>query len=105
MTKIQGDLKALLARVTRVPADELGLDRDLLMEGVLDSLQVVRLAEELEESFGIQLDPFDLSPENFACLRSLVDLVAAKLGRTVSEAVPGSETIHDGAREKRRRAI
>ena len=96
MKHAQDMIRKMVARATLVPMDQLLPERDLLMEGILDSLQVVSLAEELERCFGILLDPFDLSPENFASLASLETLVLAKLGKDTQAPIQA---------EARRRAI
>ncbi len=80
-----GSMRTLVAKVTLVAPADLSPSRDLLMEGILDSLQVVQLADLLESRFGILLDPFDLSPENFASLECLLSLVERKLGLLKTE--------------------
>ncbi len=58
----------------------LGEHVKLIEEGYLTSLQTVELVMFLEEQFGIEIDPEEVSEENFATLTSLTDLVMSKLG-------------------------
>ena len=72
-------LTELAARIVRRSPAELAPGRPLLDEGLLDSMQVVELADAIEERFPILLDPMDLSPEHFGTLRSLSRLIESKL--------------------------
>jgi acyl carrier protein len=48
---------------------------DLVEDGILDSLDVMRLVAELEQTFEFDFDSDDLSPENFASAEALWVLV------------------------------
>lgn len=48
----------------------------LTEEGLLDSLDIIRLASELEKNFGIVLNGSDIISENFRNLTSIETLVA-----------------------------
>lgn len=52
-------------------------DDDDLME-VLDSLQVLRLATDLEGQFGLHVDNSELTPENFGSVDRLAEYIARK---------------------------
>jgi acyl carrier protein len=52
-------------------------DDDDLFE-LLDSLQILRMASDLENAFSIRIDNGDLTPENFGSLDKLADFVARK---------------------------
>ena len=53
-------------------------DEDLIMQGMIDSLGIMKLIGFLENTFGIKVDDQELVPENFQTLRALSDLVAKK---------------------------
>jgi acyl carrier protein len=89
----------LVAGILGRSVSELEPGRPLLDEGLLDSLQVIELADALEARFPMQLDPFDLSPEHFQDLLHLSRLVDRKL----EQARPGSPLTGEG--EEQRRAI
>jgi len=53
---------------------------DLIEEGLVDSLCVMDLIDELEMALGIDFDPYDVMPENFASAEALWELVSRYLG-------------------------
>ncbi len=53
-------------------------DEDLLMQGVIDSLGIMRLASFMEEKFGIKVTDEDLVPENFQNINSIKKYIASK---------------------------
>ena len=55
-------------------------DVDLLATGRLDSFDIVNLVSQLEESFGAEIDPIDIVPENF----QTVSAIAALMERSAS---------------------
>jgi D-alanine--poly(phosphoribitol) ligase subunit 2 len=50
-------------------------DQDTELFGVLDSLDIILIVEELERQFGISIEAEQIVPENFASLRTLEDFV------------------------------
>lgn len=44
---------------------ELTLDTDLLLTGAVDSLGVIRITQWIEDEIGIEVDPGDVTLENF----------------------------------------
>jgi len=52
---------------------------DLIDEGILDSLDVMNLVVVLEQSYGIDFDPDDVSPENFASAETIWAVVQKTL--------------------------
>jgi acyl carrier protein len=54
-------------------------DTQLLETGVLDSINLVRLVQFLEERFGIQIDDDDLGPELFESPAAVSAYVARRL--------------------------
>lgn len=74
ITQIIQDL-ARARRIARVrPRD------NLLAQGVVDSLAIVKLTHVLEERFPIEVTDEDIVPENFRDIESLSRFVEAKLG-------------------------
>ena len=61
--------------------DELGYDGNLepdsglLEEDILDSFSIVELAVYVQGSLGVELQPEDLSRDNFATLSSILSLI------------------------------
>ena len=54
-------------------------DEDLLKQGIIDSLGIMKLVLFLEESYGMQVNNQDIIPENFQCLSSMVKYVEQQL--------------------------
>lgn len=48
---------------------------DFLADGLLESLDIVLIVNSMEEEFGIKIDAFDIVPENFNSLDSMLELV------------------------------
>lgn len=44
---------------------------DLIEEGILDSLDIMRITTKMEAYFDVELDPEDIVPENFASVESM----------------------------------
>ena len=59
--------------------DSLSRDDDLLAQGIIDSMGVVKLVGFLEERFSIQVSDMDIVPEYFRDINSLASLVEGKL--------------------------
>lgn len=49
--------------------------KDFIGDGLLDSLDVVTLISELEETFGILIDALDILPENFSSVETIAEVV------------------------------
>ncbi len=50
---------------------EIGLDEDILLSGLIDSLGIVALVSQLEEMSGTQIPPQDVRLENFQSVRAI----------------------------------
>lgn len=50
-------------------------DTDLLAAGLLDSFDIVNLVSQLEETFGVEIDPADIVPENFRTISAIAGLM------------------------------
>ncbi|WP_058553515.1 acyl carrier protein [Thiohalocapsa sp. ML1] len=55
-------------------------DTDLIADGVMDSLAIMRTIGHLETDHGISIDPGDIVPEHFVSVRSLAGFIAGKAG-------------------------
>ena len=73
----------LVTRSSRpVDAAELDGSRDLLEDGVIDSLSLMVLVDFLGERYGLEFEPDEIVPENFKSLETIAALVDGKLRRT-----------------------
>ncbi|MCI8392187.1 MAG: acyl carrier protein [Roseburia sp.] len=48
---------------------------DFIMDGLLDSFDIISLISMLEERYGIKVDGLDIVPENFASADAIIALV------------------------------
>ena len=53
-------------------------DQDLLLSGLLDSLNVIRLVTWLEQSCGIAIPPEDVLVEHFGSLNQIIDYLSKR---------------------------
>jgi acyl carrier protein len=58
--------------------DALAHDRDLLGDGVIDSLGIVELIAFLEKQYAIKVEDDDIDQENFRSVESIVAFVHGK---------------------------
>jgi len=79
--RILENLEKYLLTEIEVDLSNKSLDpnEDLLEQGIIDSLGIMKLVLFLEESYGIQVDDQDITPENFQCLSSMVKYVEQQL--------------------------
>jgi acyl carrier protein len=79
----QSGIEQILARFI---AEEIAYDRDEpqigrdepLLDGLLDSADILRLVVFIEEQFHVQVADHELVPENFASIGRVATLVAQK---------------------------
>ena len=48
---------------------------DFIMDGLLDSFDIISLISILEENFNIKIDGLDIVPENFASIEKIEELI------------------------------
>jgi acyl carrier protein len=73
--------KALLTDVAvGLGKQSLDPDEDLLEQGIIDSLGLMKLISFMETTFGIKIDDEEVIPENFQSLSSMVSLVKRQMG-------------------------
>lgn len=56
------------------------LETDLLISGAVDSLGVVRVTQWLEDELGLDVDPIEVTLENFQTVSKMVAYASSKLG-------------------------
>jgi acyl carrier protein len=57
----------------------IGLDEDLLMLGIIDSMGILKLVAFIEVKYGIKIKNEDILPENFQNLNSLKKFIEKKI--------------------------
>ena len=62
----------------KLSLDVPSVDTDLVGTGLLDSLALVELLAELEETFGVSISTDDLELENFRSIASIAGFVARR---------------------------
>lgn len=68
--------KTILAMLTEIrPEFDFVDSEDFVMDGFLDSFDIVTLTNMLEEKYGITIDGLDIVPENFASVEAIAGLV------------------------------
>jgi len=58
---------------------EIERNTQLIADGIVDSIGVLRLVRFLEDRFGVQIDPQDLVLENFASVKAIVNLLRKRM--------------------------
>jgi acyl carrier protein len=61
-----------------IDATELDRSRDLLEEGVIDSLGLMELVEFIRERYALEFEPNEITAENFKTLGTIAALIDAK---------------------------
>ncbi len=51
------------------------MEEDLIETGFIDSFEIVNLVVELEEMFGIDIDPEEIIPDNFQTVNAIINLM------------------------------
>ena len=54
---------------------------DFVMDGLLDSFDIISLVSMLEEKYGCKIDGLDIVPENFSSVDSVISLVKKSGGK------------------------
>jgi acyl carrier protein len=55
-------------------------DENLLLNGVLDSLALMRLIMHLEDTYDVEIPPAEITLENFASLTAMTEYLENRLG-------------------------
>lgn len=74
---VREELEKFILSELAVDQDKQSLapDEDLLMQGIIDSMGVLKLSTFMEEKFGIKITDMDMVPENFQNIESLTKFV------------------------------
>jgi acyl carrier protein len=64
--------------VAKLGKKSLNPEEDLLEQGIIDSLGIVKLVSFMEEAFNLKIDDDEIIPENFQSLNSIAKLVEQK---------------------------
>ncbi|MRR05417.1 MAG: acyl carrier protein [Deltaproteobacteria bacterium] len=75
------DIEKVLTAEIVVDSDKksLGPDEDLLEQGMIDSLKIIKLIEFMESKFGIKIVDEEIIPENFMSINSMVKFIERQL--------------------------
>jgi acyl carrier protein len=78
---ISQDVEKFLLTETAVDLckESLNPDEDLLEQGIIDSLGLMRLVVFLEKTFAIEISDEDMVPENFQSLNTITKLVEQRM--------------------------
>jgi acyl carrier protein len=78
--KIVEDVERLLLSEIAVDTGKQSLtpDEDLLGQGIIDSLGIIKLIEALEATFGIKIVDEEVVPDNFQTVASIARFVEQK---------------------------
>ena len=57
------------------PEFDFNESQDFVMDGLLDSFDIISLVSMLEEKYGVKVDGLDIVPENFASVDAIIALV------------------------------
>ena len=55
---------------------------DFVMDGLLDSFDIISLSSMLEEKYGVIIDGLDIVPENYSSVEAIAALVIKSGGKT-----------------------
>jgi acyl carrier protein len=80
MTTLEKLEKFMLSEVAvELGRESLKPDEDLLEQGIIDSLGIMKLIVFLEETFGIKVSDEDVVPENFQSLDIMIKFIEQKM--------------------------
>jgi acyl carrier protein len=79
MKQIEGILLTNIASGTG--KGSLAADEDLIAQGIIDSLAIMKLVETLERTFGIRIPDEEVVPDNFQDLGSIAQFVDRQRGQ------------------------
>ncbi len=78
-----GELEKYLLTEVAIDMDlgkkSLAPDENLLTQGIIDSLGILKLVSFMEKIFGIKVDNEEIIPENFQTLKALAEFVEKKV--------------------------
>lgn len=78
---MKDDILGILKEIQ--PGFDFETSTDFVLDGYLDSFDVVTLVSELESKFAVVISALDIVPENFASVESICELVTRSPKRPV----------------------
>jgi len=78
MAEVADAIRQFLETQVRIHHHGRLTDHTPLLDGVVDSLQVMRIISFVEEQFGVRLDIADVTVEHFSTVADIERLVASK---------------------------
>ena len=81
MKNVKNDVINILVKESIIANDfeEEDLEKDLLANNILDSLNIVSLISTFEQKFDIEFMPDDIQAENWANINSIINVVSNNL--------------------------
>lgn len=61
--------------------EEIEWDKDFIEENVFDSLEIMMMVERLEQSYGCSIKGAEITPENFASIEAIREMVVRNGGQ------------------------
>lgn len=74
-------MKELYAILKKVEDEDFENSKDFIEDGLLDSLDIMTLVEELEEEYNITISGKNILPENFTNIDAIANLVIISGGK------------------------
>ena len=75
---MEKELLELVENISGKELKDLSLDYDLVTNGIIDSLTMMELIDEMEERYGINIAGEDIIPENFDTITHMINLIKGK---------------------------
>ena len=72
---MEKELLELVENISGKELKDLSLDYDLVTNGIIDSLTMMELIDEMEERYGINIAGEDTIPENFDTITHMINLI------------------------------
>ena len=48
---------------------------ELVDNGILDSLDIVNIISAIEETYGVEVNPDEIDPDNFQCVNAMCEMI------------------------------
>jgi len=78
-SSIAAALVALINDEVSVAPEPVAADTDLLLSGAVDSLGVIRITQWMEDEYAIEVDPTDVTLENFQTVAKMATYLSSQL--------------------------
>lgn len=69
-------IKYIVTEISDEFTEELDLDDDLLGNGIIDSIGMIKLISFLQETYNIEISSEDMTVENFMTVRHIMEYLA-----------------------------